>query len=129
MRIESEAQEDGGAHEEAAADPRYQIIGEGAVAGHAGSDAALHVWKIEPDFYAAEVRAFGADGSGDSGAQNAGWADVTRELRKNFADLRDLVHRRLVNLFLGVEAGAHGPFVEQMKERAGLHQADRFCIG
>ena len=42
------------------------------------SDAPLYVGEVEPDFYAAEVRAFGADGRGDAGAYVARWADVTR---------------------------------------------------
>src|SRR5580698_8832550 len=128
MRIEHEAQENRGTHEEAAANPGGQVIGESAVTGHAGSDAALHIGKIESDFYAAEVRAFGADGRGDSGAQDARWADVTRELREDFTDLSHFVHGGFVDFFLGVEAGAHGPFVEQVEERAGFYQADGFGV-
>ena len=33
-----------------------------------GSDAAGGVGEVEPDFYATEVGAFGADGRGDVGA-------------------------------------------------------------
>src|SRR5277367_4152181 len=101
MRIEREAQENRGAHEKAAADPGGHVVGESAMARHARSDAALHIGKIEPDFYATEVRAFGADGRGDSGAQDAWRSDVTRELREDFADLGYFVHGGLVDFFLG----------------------------
>ena len=55
------------------------------------SDAALDVGEVEPDFYAAEMRAFGADGGGDVGAEVAGGADVAGELRVDFAELSDFV--------------------------------------
>ena len=41
-------------------------------------DAAGDVGEVEPDFHAAEVRAFGADGGGDVCAEVARGADVTR---------------------------------------------------
>ena len=41
------------------------------------SDAAGGVGEVEPDFYTAEVGAFGADGRGDVGSQVARGADVT----------------------------------------------------
>jgi len=44
------------------------------------------------------------------------------------AELGDFVERGLVDFFLGVEAGAHGPFMEQVEERAGFHKADGFCV-
>ena len=47
----------------------------------------------------------------------------------DFADLRDFVHGGVVNFFLRVETGAHGPFVEEMQERAGFDQADGFGVG
>ena len=81
-------------------------------------DAAGDVWKVEPDFYAAEMGAFGTDGSGDSGAEKTWRTDVLSELRMDFAELGDLVERGLVDFFLSVEAGAHGPFVEKMEKRA-----------
>src|SRR5467141_4001763 len=62
-------------------------------------DAAGDVGEVQPDFYAAEVGAFGADGSGDSGAEVTGWADVFGELRMNFAKLGDFVERGLVDFF------------------------------
>ncbi len=40
------------------------------------SDAALDIGEVEPDFYAAEVRAFGANGCGNAGTEMAGGADV-----------------------------------------------------
>ena len=83
-------------------------------------DSAGGVGEIEPDFYAAEVGAFGADGGGDVGAEMAGGADVFGELGVDLAELGDFVHAGGVDFFLGVEAGAHGPFVEEMEERAGL---------
>src|SRR6266852_9794155 len=94
-----------------------------------GSDAALNVGEVEPDFYAAEVRAFGADGRGDARAEMARGADVAGELRMDFAELRDFVERGSVDFFLGVEAGAHGPFVEEMEERARFDEADGFGVG
>ncbi len=47
----------------------------------------------------------------------------------NFAELGYFVERGAVDFFLGVEAGAHGPFVEKMKEGAGFDQADGFRVG
>ena len=97
--------------------------------GRATSDAAGYVREVEPDFYAAEMRAFGADRRGDSGSYIAGWAYVAGKLRMNFAELREFVHGGAVDFFLGVEASAHGPFVEEVKERAGLHETDCFGVG
>ena len=74
-------------------------------------DAALDVGEVEPDFDAAKVGAFGADGRGDAGANVARGADVASEFGMDFAELGDFVHGGLVDFFLGVEAGAHGPFV------------------
>ena len=34
----------------------------------------------------------------------------------DFAELGEFVHRGLIDFFLGVEAGAHGPFVDEMEE-------------
>ena len=73
--------------------------------------------------------AFGADGGGDIGAEVAGGADVFGELGMDFAELGDFVHGGGVDFFLGVEAGAHGPFVEEMEERAGLDEANGFGVG
>jgi len=47
----------------------------------------------------------------------------------NFAELRYFVERGAVDFFLGVEAGAHGPFVEKMEERTGFDQANGFGVG
>src|SRR5690242_15168792 len=91
-------------------------------------NAAGGVGEVEPDFDAAEVRAFGADGRGDPGSKMAGRADVAREFRMDFAKLCYFVHRGLKNFFLGIKAGAHGPFVEKMEERAGFVEADRFGV-
>src|ERR1700747_2448928 len=93
------------------------------------SDTAGGVGEVEPDLDAAEVRAFGADGRGDSSAKMAGRADVAREFGMDFTKLRDFGHRGLKNFFLGVEAGAHGPFVKQMEERAGFVEADGLGVG
>src|SRR5438128_6587284 len=92
-------------------------------------DAADDVGKVEPDFDAAEVGALGADGSGDAGAEMAGRADVASEFGVDFAELGDFVHGGLVDFFLGVKAGAHGPFVQEMEERAGFVEADGFGVG
>ena len=51
------------------------------------------------------------------------------ELGMDLAELGDFVHARGVDFFLGVEAGAHGPFVEEMEERAGFDKADGFGVG
>ena len=80
------------------------------------SDAALDVGEVQPDFYTAEVRAFGADGSGDACAEVARWTDKFGELGMDFAELRDFIERGLIDFLLGVEAGAHGPFMEEMEE-------------
>src|SRR5467141_2611801 len=93
------------------------------------SEAAGDVGEIEPDFDAAEVRAFGADGRGDSGTDVAGRADVACKFWMDFPELGDLVHGSLVDFFLGVEAGAHGPFVNEMEERAGFVEANGFGVG
>ena len=47
----------------------------------------------------------------------------------DFAELGDFVERGAVDFLLGVEAGAHGPFVEEMEERAGFDEADGFGVG
>ena len=47
----------------------------------------------------------------------------------DFAELGDFVHGGVVDFFLGVEAGAHGPFVEEMEEGAGLDEADGLGVG
>ena len=92
-------------------------------------NAAGDVGEVEPDFYAAEVGTFGADRCGDASANMAGRADVARELRMDFAELGYFIKRRFVDFFLSVEAGAHGPFVEEMEERAGFDQPNGFGVG
>ncbi len=47
----------------------------------------------------------------------------------DFAELGDFVERGFVYFLLGVEAGAHGPFVEEMEERAGFDETDGFGVG
>src|SRR5262249_60714936 len=64
----------------------------------------------------------------DAGADVAWRADVSGEFGMDPAKLSDFVHRGGIDFFLGVEACAHGPFVEKMKERTGFDKADRFCI-
>ena len=93
------------------------------------SDSTGDVGEVEPDFDAAEVRPFGANGRGDASTKMAGRADVPRDLRMNFAELRDLVHRGLEDFFLGVETSAHRPLVEQMEERAGFVKTNGFGVG
>src|SRR5271157_4858996 len=85
-------------------------------------DTTGRVGEIEPDFDAAEVGAFGADGRGDAGAKVARRADVAGEFGLHGAKLRNFVHGCVVNLFLSVEAGAHGPFVEQEIGRASCRE-------
>ena len=80
------------------------------------SDPSLDVGKIEPDFDAAEVGAFGANGGGDAGADMARRANVACEFGLNFAKLGNFVHGGLIDFFLGVEAGTHGPLVDEMEE-------------
>src|SRR5260370_21688646 len=92
-------------------------------------DAAGNVGEVEPDFYAAEVRALGADGCGDAGSKVARGTDIASKLRVDFAELGDFVEGGLVDFFLGVEAGAHGPFVEEMEEGAGFDEANGFGVG
>src|SRR5208283_4089806 len=92
-------------------------------------DASLNIGKVQPNLDAAEVRSFGANGRGDAGAKVAGRPDVTGEFGLRRAKLRNLIHRSVVDLFLGVEAGAHGPFVKQVEERAGLDQANGLGVG
>src|SRR5579859_3280219 len=92
-------------------------------------DAAGGVGEVEPDFDAAEVRTFSADGRGNPGSKMAGRADVAREFGMDFAKLCYFVHRSLKNFFLGIKAGAHGPFVEKMEERARFVEANGFGVG
>ena len=119
---------------QSAADPRGEVIDEAAAARHQRvsdarqSNSPLDFWKFLPDLHAAEVRAFGADGRGDSGADVARRPEVSSERRKRGADLLDLFHRGLVNLLLRVEAGAHRPLVQQMQQRAGFDQANGFRV-
>lgn len=47
----------------------------------------------------------------------------------DFAELCDFVHGGGIDFFLGVEASTHGPLVEEVKERAGLDEANGFGIG
>jgi len=54
-------------------------------------DAAGDVGEVQPDFYAAEVGAFGADGGGDAGAEVAGRTDVFGELGMDLAELGDFI--------------------------------------
>src|SRR5438874_6320054 len=73
--------------------------------------------------------AFGTDGSGDSGAEKTWRTDVLGQLRMDSAELGDFVERGLVDFFLSVEAGAHGPFMEKMEKRARFDETNRFGIG
>src|SRR5215475_15442194 len=78
---------------------QFRSIVRGGVAGKAvrrrplQSDAAGDVGEVEPDFDATEVGAFGADGSGDPGAEVAGRADVLAEFGMDLAELGDFVER------------------------------------
>src|SRR5258705_312843 len=47
----------------------------------------------------------------------------------DFAELGDFIHGGLVDFFLGVEAGAHGSFVDEMEERTGFVESDGFGVG
>src|SRR6266850_833029 len=105
-----------------------EIPGLGA-ASWSALDPAGDVGEVEPDFDAAEVRAFGADGGGDAGADMAGRANVARKFWMDFAELGDFVHGSLIDFFLRVEAGAHRPFVNEMEERAGFIQTDGLGVG
>src|SRR2546425_12988858 len=46
----------------------------------------------------------------------------------NFAELGEFVHRSLIDFFLSVEASAHGPFVNEMEERARFVEADGLSV-
>jgi hypothetical protein len=92
-------------------------------------DAALNVGEVEPDLDATEVGAFGTNGRGDTGAEMAGRTDIAGELGVDFADLSDFVHGGVVNFFLRVETRAHGPFVEEMEERASFDEPDGLGVG
>src|ERR1700747_3514523 len=92
------------------------------------SDAAVNLGEVQPDFYTAEVGAFGADRGGDAGAGVAGGAGGFGELRVPFAELSDFIEGGLVDFFLSVKAGAHGPFVEEVKERARLDETNGFGV-
>ena len=55
--------------------------------------------------------------------------DVPDEHRVHLPHLLDLLHRRLPDLALRVQAGAHRPLVLEVEERAGLLEAHRERIG
>src|ERR1700730_10858196 len=93
-----------------------------------GLDSGGEVGEVEPDFYAAEMRAFGANRRGDAGAKMARGADVASELRVDFTELGDLVKRGFVDFFLSVETSAHGPFVEEVQKGTGFDEADGFGV-
>src|SRR3974377_1275003 len=92
------------------------------------SNAELDVGKIEPDFHTAEVRALGANGRGDSCAQMAWWADVSGKLGLYLSEVRNFIHRGVVDFLLRVEAGAHGPFVQKVEQRTGFDETNGFCV-
>ena len=92
------------------------------------SDPPVDIRKIEPDFHAAEVRTFGADRCGNSRANVARRTDDSARNRESCADLSNFFQRCLINLFLGVEAGPHGPFMQQMQQRTSFDQANRLGI-
>jgi|SRR5580700_6349621 hypothetical protein len=75
-------------------------------------NAAGGVGDVEPYFDAVEVGAFGADRGGDVRAEIAGGTDAAVELGVEFAELGDFIHGGEVDFFLGVKAGAHGPFLK-----------------
>src|SRR5271154_5096000 len=58
-----------------------------------------------------------------------GGAEVFGELGMDLAELGDFVHAGGIDFFLSVEAGAHGPFVEEMEEGAGFDEANGFGVG
>jgi len=62
------------------------------------------------------VGAFGANRGGDACAEVARRTDKFGELGMDFAELRDFIERGLIDFFLCVEAGAHGPFMQEMEE-------------
>src|ERR1700722_7373930 len=82
------------------------------------SNPPFDVWEIEPDFHAAEMRAFRADGSRNPRPQIAWRTDIPPERRQRPAHLLDLFNRSLINLFLRIETRAHGPFMQQVQQRA-----------
>jgi len=92
-------------------------------------DETGDVGKVEPDFDAAIVGTLGANGGGDVGAEIARRSHVFGDLRVDFSELCQFIHRGLKNLFLCVEAGAHGPFVEEVEEGAGFDEADGLGVG
>src|SRR5580700_7316319 len=79
------------------------------------SNATFNIGEIKPHLYTAKVRTLGTDRRRDSGAHVTGRPDVPRELRMYFAELRQFNHGSTVDLFLRIEAGAHGPFMRKMK--------------
>ena len=44
-------------------------------------------------------------------------------------DLFDLVHRRLPDFALRVQAGSHRPFVEKIEQCARLFESNRYRVG
>ena len=75
------------------------------------SDAANDVGEVQPNFCAAEMRTFGANGRCDAGADVARRANVFCESGMNAAEFSDFIHGSRVDFFLSIEAGAHGPLV------------------
>src|SRR5579871_4181689 len=93
------------------------------------SDAACNVGEVEPDLDAAEVRTFRTDGSRDASTYVAWRANEFCKLGMDTTEFGYFIHAGGVNFFLRVEAGTHGPFVEEMEERTGFDQANGFCVG
>src|SRR6202008_1103092 len=70
----------------------------------------------------------GADGRGYTCAQMARRTNIAGKFWMHLADLGNFVHGGIVDFFLSVETGAHGPFMKKMQERTSLDEANGFGV-
>ena len=82
-----------------------------------------------PDRDTAEAIAFGTFRRDDPVANGAGWADIFRQEWMHLHDLVHFFHRRMKNFFLGIQAGAQRPFVEQVHQRTRFNEPDVGGVG
>jgi len=79
-------------------------------------DAASDVGEIEPDFDAQKWEPSVQMGVAIPARRWQGGPTYLREFRVDARSSATFVHGGGVNFFLGIEAGAHGPFVEKVEE-------------
>jgi signal transduction histidine kinase len=89
------------------------------------SNRPLDRGKALPHLDSAKMRSFGADRRCDGRSQIARGAEVAADGGIERAHLFDFLNRRRIDFLLRIEAGPHGPFVQQMQQRSRFHHANR----